>query len=112
MLPIGAGVGFSSSGAGALGTVMLLSLTSLSAPQVVGTDLAFGLGVTLVGSGIHLFTGKFAAGLLIKLVIGGVLGALFGSWLAPKIPNRWLRFGLSLWLFFIGCKFCWDVVVK
>jgi hypothetical protein len=112
MLPIGAGVGFSSSGAGALGTVMLLSLTSLSTPQVVGTDLAFGLGITLVGSGIHMIHGQFAAGLLIKLVIGGVVGAVFGSWLAPKIPNRWLRFGLSLWLLFIGCKFCWDAFGK
>ena len=41
MLPIGAEVGFSSSGAGALGTVSLLSLTSLTAKEVVGTDLAF-----------------------------------------------------------------------
>ncbi len=107
-LPIGVEVGFSSSGAGALGTVMLLSLTSLTTPQVVGTDLAFGLGITLAGSGIHLISGKFAGALLFKLVVGGVLGGLCGSWIAPKIPNRWLRFGLSLWLLFIGLKFCWD----
>jgi uncharacterized membrane protein YfcA len=112
MLPIGAEVGFSSSGAGALGTVMLLSLTSLTTPQVVGTDLAFGLGIALVGSGIHLISGKYAGALLLKLVIGGIAGGIFGSYLAPKIPNRWLRFGLSLWLMFIGCKFCWDAFGK
>jgi uncharacterized membrane protein YfcA len=50
MFPIGAEVGFSSSGAGALGTVALLSLTSLTAAQVVGTDLAFGLCIALVGT--------------------------------------------------------------
>ena len=110
MLPIGAEVGFSSSGAGALGTVMLLSLTSLTTPQVVGTDLAFGLGITLVGSGMHLISGKYAGALLVKLVIGGIVGGIFGSWIAPKIPNRWLRFGLSLWLIFIGGKFCWDAL--
>ena len=43
MLPIGAEVGFSSSGAGALGTLALLGLTPLDVRRVVGTDLAFGL---------------------------------------------------------------------
>src|SRR6185437_10878610 len=104
MLPIGAEVGFSSSGAGALGTVMLLSLTSLETPIVVGTDLAFGLGIALVGSGVHLISGHYDAHLLMKLVIGGILGGIFGSWIAPKIPNRWLRFGLSLWLIYIGAQ--------
>jgi len=112
MLPIGAEVGFSSSGAGALGTVMLLSLTSLSTPQVVGTDLAFGLGIALVGSGVHLISGKYAGALLLKLVIGGIAGGIVGSYIAPKIPNRWLRFGLSLWLVFIGFKLCWDAFGK
>ncbi len=112
MLPIGAEVGFSSSGAGALGTVMLLSLTSLTTPQVVGTDLAFGLGIALVGSGVHLISGKYAAALLLKLVLGGIVGAMVGSYIAPKIPNRWLRFGLSLWLVFIGFKFCFDAFGK
>jgi len=102
MLPIGAEVGFSSSGAGALGTVMLLSLTSLTTPQVVGTDLAFGLGIALVGSGIHLISGKYAGALLLKLVIGGIVGGIVGSGIAPKIPNRWLRFALSVWLVIIG----------
>ena len=38
MFPIGAEVGFSSSGAGALGTVALLGMTNLATAQVVGTD--------------------------------------------------------------------------
>ena len=42
-LPIAAEVGFSSSGAGALGTVALLGLTSLTTAQVVGTDLTSAL---------------------------------------------------------------------
>src|ERR1700753_160734 len=59
MLPIGAEVGFSSSGAGALGTFALLGLTPLSAIQVVGTDLAFGLCVSLVGGGVHFASGNY-----------------------------------------------------
>lgn len=111
MLFIGAEVGFSSSGAGALGTVTLLSLTSLSAAQVVGTDLSAGLGLALVGTGVHLIGGAYSALLLGKLAAGGVLGAVVGSGAAPKIPNRQLRFALSLWLLAIGIQFCYHAVL-
>ncbi len=107
MFPIGAEVGFSSAGAGALGTVALLGLTSLTAAQVVGTDLAFGLGVSLLGSGIHLAAGGYDAGLLWKLAAGGVVGALVGSSIASRIPNRQLRFLLSVWLLVVGVEFCY-----
>ncbi|MEO6922766.1 MAG: sulfite exporter TauE/SafE family protein [Bryocella sp.] len=108
MLPIAAEVGFSSSGAGALGTVSLLGLTDLSTSQVVGTDLAFGLVITLVGSGVHWFGGQYATAILLKMAIGGILGGIAGSIAAPKIPSRYLRLALSAWLILIGFKFCWD----
>ena len=73
--PIAAEVGFSSSGAGALGTVALLGLTSLSAAQVVGTDLTFGLVLSLVGTGIHMIGGSYDSSLLWQLGIGGIFGA-------------------------------------
>ena len=112
MFPIGAEVGFSSAGAGALGTVALLSLTSLTAAQVVGTDLAFGLVIAVVGTGVHLIAGHYNSLLLAKLVAGGVVGGLVGSGAAPKIPNRSLRFALSLWLLFIGLQFCYQAAIK
>jgi uncharacterized protein len=105
MFPIGAEVGFSSSGAGALGTIALLNLSSLSAAQVVGTDLTFGLGLSLVGSGIHIVGGAFNMALLWKLSLGGILGGLLGSTAAPRIPNRQLRLALSVWLLAIGLEF-------
>jgi uncharacterized membrane protein YfcA len=107
MFPIGAEVGFSSSGAGALGTVALLGMTNLAAAQVVGTDLAFGLAIALVGTGVHMIGGQYAAALLLKMAIGGVAGALVGTGVAPRIPNRHLRFALSLWLMVIGIQFCY-----
>ncbi len=55
MFPVGAEVGFSSAGAGALGSAALLSLTPLAPAQVVGTDIAFGFVVSLIGSGAHWF---------------------------------------------------------
>lgn len=108
MFPVGAEVGFSSSGAGALGTVLLLGFTSLTASQVVGTDLAAGLVLSTVGSGVHILNGSYDAALLLKLVTGGVFGAIVGSTMAPRVPNKKLRLALSLWLLIIGIQFCYQ----
>src|SRR5579864_7395844 len=48
-LPIGVEAGFSSAGAGALGTVLLLNYSEMTPPQVVGTDLLFGLVLAVIG---------------------------------------------------------------
>ncbi len=106
MLPIGTEVGFSSSGAGALGTLALLSLTTLDASQVVGTDLVFGLCLSLVGGGLHVFGGSYDSALLLKLVLGGLFGALAGSAVAPRLPNRQLRVALAALLLVVGTLFC------
>ncbi len=106
MFPIGAEVGLSSSGAGALGTLALLSFTTLVAREVVGTDILFGLAVALIGSGIHFTFGVDDVALFTKLVIGGVAGAAVGCVIAPMVPNKQLRFALSLWLLVIGVDFC------
>jgi uncharacterized protein len=110
MLPIGAEVGFSSSGAGALGTLSLLGLSKLEAPQVVGTDLAFGLCLSLIGGGMHLTYGGLNASLLTQLIVGGVFGALVGTGLATRIPPRAMRLALSLWLFVLGVQLFWHAI--
>jgi uncharacterized protein len=112
MLPIGAEVGFSSSGAGALGTLVLLGFSPLTAAQVVGTDLAFGFCVALAGSGMHLASGNLDTALLTRLVIGGIAGGLAGSLVAPRVPNRQLRLALSICLLALGVQFCYQAVVK
>ena len=110
MLPIGAEVGFSSAGAGALGSLALLSMTPLSAAQVVGTDLCFGLAVSLLGSGFQFIAGNYEAAILTKLIIGGIAGALAGANLAALAPQRMLRAVLSLWLVTLGIQLCWSAV--
>jgi hypothetical protein len=102
MLPVGAEVGFSSAGAGALGSAALLTLTPLAPAQVVGTDIAFGFLTSSLGSGAHWFTGGVNEVLLTHLVAGGLMGALVGSMLAGSVPKRPLRFALWLWLLVIG----------
>ena len=105
MFPVGAEVGFSSAGAGALGTAALLSLTELSPAQVVGTDILFGFVLSLVGSGAHGFFRGTRSGLLLHLVIGGLAGVALGTFVARWIPKRPLRFALWIWLLIIGCQF-------
>ena len=74
MSGVGIEVGFSSAGAGALGTAALLSLTSLTPAQVVGTDIVFGFFLSLVGSGAHGFFRGTSSNLLQHLIIGGLAG--------------------------------------
>ncbi len=94
-LPIGTEVGFSSAGAGALGALSLLSMTQLSAAAVVGTDLVFGLAVSLIGGGVNAAMGTLNGTVLTQLLIGGVPGAICGAYLAGKVPSKQLRMGLS-----------------
>jgi uncharacterized protein len=105
MFPVGAEVGFSSAGAGALGSAALLSLTPLAPAQVVGTDIAFGFIVSLIGSGAHWVTGGTNTALLLELVAGGVVGAITGAMLSTHIPRRPLRIALWAWLLILGAQF-------
>lgn len=94
-LPIGTEVGFSSAGAGALGSLSLLSLTKLPAAAVVGTDLVFGLVVSLIGGGVSAATGALDQNVLLQLLAGGVPGAIAGALTAGRLPSKQLRMGLS-----------------
>lgn len=103
-LPIGLEVGFSSAGAGALGTLLLLWSTPLTPAQVVGTDLLFGLALSATGGALHLGLGDLDASLLLRLIAGGIPGAFLGAWLATRVPARALRLGLLLWLVWLGAQ--------
>jgi len=106
-LPIGVEVGFSSAGAGALGTLALMGTTTLTTAEVVATDVFFGLGLSLLGGGLHFSAGHAAPALLFKLLAGGVVGAFAGVYVASSVPTRPLRAALCVWLILIGVQLCW-----
>jgi uncharacterized membrane protein YfcA len=108
--PIGVEVGFSSAGAGALGSLVLMALTPLAAAQVVGTDLFFGLCLSLVGGGFQVTNGNYDPNILTALVIGGLFGAFAGTYLAAITPQRVFRVVLSIWLISLGIQLCWSGV--
>jgi uncharacterized membrane protein YfcA len=112
MFPVGTEVGFSSAGAGALGTAALLSLTTLEPAQVVGTDILFGFVVALIGSGVHMFSGPHDATLLKELILGGIGGVIVGTFSAKFIPKRPLRFALWVWLLIIGIQFLYTNLIN
>jgi len=104
---IGVEVGFSSAGAGALGSLALLNLTKLSPAQVVGTDMLFGLVVALIGGGFHVSAGHYDSGILVKLLVGGIAGAIAGANLSAMVPARPLRIALSICLSALGIQLCY-----
>src|ERR1041384_3557920 len=70
--PIGVESGFSSAGAGALGTVLLLNYSEMAPTQVIGTDIVFGLVLAIIGSAVHWTLGSISTPILLKLLAGGV----------------------------------------
>ena len=105
--PIGFEVGFSSAGAGALGTVALMRFTQLLPSDVVGTDLAFGLLLSIFAGGIHAGMTGVPWTMLGKLLIGGVPAVLIGTQLTSVVSPRKMRLALCVWLIYIGGQLTW-----
>lgn len=89
--PIALETGFSSSGAGALGTVLLFHMTDLPPAMVVGTDLAFGLLISAVGGGVHLISGTCDWTALYRLIPAGIVGTFMGVRVCTVLPKTTLR---------------------
>lgn len=89
--PIGVESGFSSAGAGALGTMLLLNYSEMTPSQVVGTDLLFGLVLAVIGSVFHWSLGAVSSSVLFPLLLGGLPGVLLGCVLSRHIPAHRLR---------------------
>src|SRR5258707_6582318 len=77
-LPIGVESGFSSAGAGALGTVLLLNYSEMRPAQVVGTDVLFGFVLAVFGSAIHWTFGSINSPVLSEPLGGGRPDAVAG----------------------------------
>jgi uncharacterized protein len=105
--PIGFEVGFSSAGAGALGTIVLMRYTALQPAEVVGTDLAFGLLLSVFAGGIHASVSGVPWAILLKLLLGGIPAVLIGTQLISVVSPRKMRLALCIWLVYIGGQLSW-----
>jgi len=106
-IALGIFVTLSSVGAGAFGTAALMILyPRLPAINVVGTDLAHAVPLTLIaGLGHLIFLGNVDFMLLGALLIGSLPAVQLGTKLAVKLPNEALQPILAAILFVLGIKF-------
>jgi uncharacterized membrane protein YfcA len=108
--PIGVESGFSSAGAGALGTVLLLNYSEMPPAQVVGTDLLFGLVLATVGSVVHWTLGSVSLSVLALLLLGGIPGVILGCVLARKVPAQKLKAVVAVIALCAGLQLVWSGV--
>jgi len=106
-LPIGIETGFSSAGAGALGSILLLNFSELPAATVVGTDLLLGIVLAVVGSIFHLSWGSISTASLLRLLAGGIPGVLVGCTLAKRVPAQKLRLAVAAVAVVLGLQLIW-----
>ena len=107
-LPIGVEAGFSSAGAGVLGTMLLLNFSEMQPAQVVGTDILFGLVLAVIGSAFHLKFGAVNTPILWRLLMGGIPGVLLGCVFAKKVSGRRLKSIIALVALLAGLQLTWD----
>lgn len=105
---IGVETGFSSAGAGALGTILLLNYSEMTPKQVVGTDIVFGIVLAAVGSLLHFSFGSLSTASLEALLMGGIPGVLLGCMLAPRVPSVRLKPFIVVLTFLLGLQLVWS----
>lgn len=106
--PIGVESGFSSAGAGALGTVLLLNYSEMAPAQVVGTDILFGLVLAIIGSTVHWTMGSISTPVLWQLLAGGVPGVIFGCLAAKRVPAQKLKAVVAAIAICAGLQLVWS----
>lgn len=102
---VGVLVSISSVGAGAIGITVLLALyPRLPTARLVGSDIAHAVPLTFIAGTGHWLLGSVDWALLASLLIGSLPGIAIGSYLAARIPDRFLRPVLAGTLALVGAK--------
>lgn len=102
---LGVLVTLTSIGAGALGaTLILLLYPRLPAQQVVGTDIAYAVPLTLVAGIGHATLGHVDWALLAALLVGSLPGIWVGARLTKSLPDKLIRTLLAGSLLAAGLK--------
>lgn len=93
---LGALVTLSSVGAGALGvTILIVLYPTLPVARIVGSDIAHAVPLTFVSGIGHWMLGSNDMSMLASLLVGSLPGIVIASSLAPRWPERVLRFLLA-----------------
>ena len=99
-------VGITSVGSGSLMIVVLLFIyPTLSANQMVGTDLTQAVPLTLAAALGAIAFGHIEFGVTASLVIGSVPAVLVGSLVSSSVPDRYVRPAIAFVIFASGLKY-------
>lgn len=105
-IALGALVTLTSVGAGALGTaIMMILFPIMRAKNIVGTDLAHAVPLTLVAGTGHIFLGNVDYTLLAALLVGSIPTIYLGTRIASHVSNHILQPVLATALFAFGVKY-------
>lgn len=105
-LVLGSLVTLTSVGAGALGTAILMLLfPMMNAKNIVGTDLAHAVPLTLIAGLGHVFLGNVDYSLLAALLIGSIPTIYLGTRIAGYVPNKVLQPVLASALMAFGVRY-------
>ncbi len=99
-------VGLTSVGSGSLMIILLLFLyPTISANQLVGTDLTQAVPLTAAAAAGALLFGHVQFGVTASLIIGSVPAVLVGSTLSSSVPDRYIRPVIAFVIFASGLKY-------
>ncbi|TWD57846.1 sulfite exporter TauE/SafE family protein [Allorhizobium terrae] len=102
---LGVLVTMTSVGAGAIGVTALLFLyPRAKINDIVGSDIAHAIPLTLLGGLGYWMIGDVNWLLLISLLIGSIPGIILGSYAAPKLPEKAVRTTLAIVLVIVALK--------
>jgi uncharacterized membrane protein YfcA len=100
---IGSIVSISSVGAGAIGMMLLMMMYPRHEPvQLVGSDLAHAVIITLIAGLGHARMGTVDYALLVALLAGGLPGIWIGSHVGFRLPPRRLKQAVAMLLIVVG----------
>ncbi len=106
---LGVLVSVSSVGSGAVGVIALLLLyPRLPMKDIVGSDIAHAVPLTLVAGAGHWFIGTVDWHLMGSLLAGSLPGILIGSYWAVRMPEPALRLVLATTLIIVAGKLAFD----
>jgi uncharacterized membrane protein YfcA len=96
-------VSISSVGAGAMGvTVLIILYPRLPTPNIIGSDIAHAVPLTLLAGVGHWLLGSVDFAILGSLLTGSIPGIVLGSWTTVRVPDRPLRMILAAVLLVVG----------
>ena len=100
-------------GGGFILVPMLIYFLRVPSATVIGTSMVLTLITMAAATFMHAITNHLVdAVLALILMVGGVIGAQFGTRAGQSMKGEWLRLSLGLLVLAVGLRFAFELVVQ